>query len=154
MDAKVIYWTVALLNMALLGGFALSGVLQARRGEYSRHRRSMLIAIVLVAGFVLSYGLKLAVLGREDLSVWNPLFVNTLRFHETCILTMVISGGLALRRGHGLARTRLVSDAADAPEADPAAMARHRLAGRIALWAAGFGFASAAIVLAGMYARM
>jgi uncharacterized membrane protein YozB (DUF420 family) len=154
MDAKVIYWTGALINMAVLAGLASIGVRQARRGDYARHRRSMLGAIALVIAFIASYALKLALLGREDLSIWSAFSINTLRFHESCVLVMLIAGGMALARGRKLSRSSLLDDSADAPAPQPAVIARHRLAGRIAVAAAWLGFASAAVVLAGMYARL
>jgi len=154
MDAKVVYWTGALINMAVLAGLASIGVRQARRGDYARHRRSMIAAIALVIAFIASYALKLVLLGREDLSTWSAFSINTLRFHESCVLVMVIAGGLALARGRRLARTSLVDSSADAPVAQPEMIARHRLAGRIAVGAARLAFASAAVVLAGMYSRL
>jgi uncharacterized membrane protein YozB (DUF420 family) len=154
MDAKVVYWTGALINMAVLTGFAVAGVRQIRRHEVQRHRRSMITAGALVIGFIVSYGLKLAFLGREELSSWSSAALNTLRFHELCVLVMVIGGALALRRGLALQSTNSASDDGEGPEPAPGQIAGHRLAGRIALYAAVLGFASATFVLAGMFARL
>ena len=150
----MIYWTAAWLNMLVLTGFALSGVRQVRRGQIARHRRSMLTASALVLGFVVSYAIKLAVLGREDLSVWSPTSVGILRFHELCIAVMLIAGTLAIWRGRKLARTQLLVQAPDAPKPDLKQLARHKRAGRTAVAAALLGMLSAALVLAGMYGRL
>ena len=153
MDAKLAYWTAATLNMALLMGFAVIGVLRARSGRVAQHRRFMLLSVALVVAFVVSYGFKLLALGREDMSVWSNAAIWTLRFHEVCIAIMLVSGGLALRRGLALARTRAVNPEEDAPAALPADLRRHGKAGRVAVFAAGFGLLSACAVLLSMYQR-
>lgn len=153
MDPKVVYWTAAFLNMAVLTGFALSGVRSIRRGDTARHRRAMTIAALLVVAFLVSYPLKLVWLGREDRAVWSALSVGVLRFHELCVLVMSIAGALALWRGRRLARTRAVLDTPDAPAADARSLAAHRRVGRIAVVGAVLGLLSAGFVLAGMYAR-
>ena len=79
MDLKVAYWTAAWINLLVLSFFALSGVQQVRRGQVARHRRSMLTAVWLVVFFVVSYLVKLALLGREDLTVWSAAAIWTLR---------------------------------------------------------------------------
>jgi uncharacterized membrane protein YozB (DUF420 family) len=147
------YWTGALLNMAVMAGFAVQGVRQIRRGEVARHRRSMLISIALVLAFIGSYALKVVFLGKEDLDTWSLPAVRTLQFHELCITALLLGGGFALFRGMGLRKTRLVTHHADDPEADPKRVRSHRRAGRIAVGGAVLGWLSAAFVLAGMYAR-
>jgi uncharacterized membrane protein YozB (DUF420 family) len=152
-DPKLLYWSGALLNMAVIAALAVHGVRCARRGELARHARSMRAAGLLVGLFLVSYVLKLAVLGREEMERWSPRAVGVLRFHELCVLTMLLAGGTALWLGRSLRRSRAFSrDAAD-PAAPPARLRRHRLAGRTALAGALLGAASAALVLAGMYAR-
>ena len=153
MDPKLVFWTAATLNMALLWGFAVIGVRRIRAGATASHRRAMLVSAGLVVAFVVSYGFKLLLLGREDLSLWTPAAVWTLRFHELCVFTMLISGGLALRRGLALARTRALDPDAAAPEPLPGDLRRHRSAGRIAVIAGGLGLLSACAVLRGMYER-
>jgi hypothetical protein len=76
-----------------------------------------------------------------------------LRFHELCVLLMVVSGGIALRLGHTLRQTKAFVDDPDAAEAPAGLRRRHRLAGRTALAGALLGVASAGVVLAGMYGR-
>ncbi len=153
MDSKLVFWTAATLNMALLWTFAAFGVRRVRAGATSSHRRAMLVSAALVIAFVVSYGFKLMLLGREDLSVWTPAAVWTLRFHELCVFTMLISGGVALRRGLALARTRALRSDEDAPEPLPGDLHRHRRAGRIAVVAGGLGLLSACAVLRSMYER-
>ena len=153
MDPKLVFWTAATLNMALLWGFAAFGVRRVRAGATASHRRAMLVSAGLVVAFVASYGFKLLLLGREDLSLWSPAAVWTLRFHELCVFTMLVSGGLALRRGLALARTRALDPDQTAPEPLPGDLSRHRRTGRIAVIAGGLGLLSACAVLRSMYER-
>ena len=153
MDPKVLYWTGALINMATMMAIALSGLRQIQRGEVARHRRSMLISASLVVAFLLSYVVKVIFLGQEDLASWEPAYVNTLRFHEGCILLMVVGGGFALMFGRALKRTSAFGTDPEAPEAPDQLRRRHRIAGRTALTAALLALASASIGLVGMYGR-
>jgi uncharacterized membrane protein YozB (DUF420 family) len=101
----------------------------------------MLSAAALVALFVVSYVAKVWLLGREPLELWDARYVFVLRFHETCVLVMVLAGLRAIwlgsRSGFG----------------DPVRARSHRRAGRTALVSAGLGVASASYVLLGMYER-
>ncbi|HVP31174.1 MAG TPA: DUF420 domain-containing protein [Myxococcota bacterium] len=146
MDPRLVYWSAAFANMVVIVALALVGVASARRGAIARHRRCMLAASVLVGLFVVSYVVKLAVLGREALSTWDPAAVWTLRVHELCVFTMLAAGATA-----GLRAWRLRA----APLAPEHAIVRgaHRRAGWTAVAAACLGVATAAAVLAGMYAR-
>jgi uncharacterized membrane protein YozB (DUF420 family) len=151
-DPKVAYWTGALVNMVAALGIAVFGASRIPRAEFPRHARSMKIAVTLIVLFVVSYAVKLRVLGREALELWEPRFVQTLRFHETCIAVMLVAGGTALY----LATTRHLLDT-PAPEqaAQRARVARiHRACGWTALVACGLGAMSAGYVLYGMYARL
>jgi uncharacterized membrane protein YozB (DUF420 family) len=153
MDPKVAYWTGALVNMVAIVALALRGIAHARGGDVTRHRRFMRAAALLVAAFLVSYVLKLGLLGREALELWSPRAIWVLRFHETCVLVMVAAGGFALLRAWRLRATRLVTRNPDDPAAGPALVLAHRRAGRVAAIAAVLGALSAALVLAGMYAR-
>lgn len=153
MDPKVAYWTAAFANFTLLTAFAVAGVRHVRRGEVARHRRAMTIAAGLVVAFLVSYPLKVVFLGREDLGVWSATSVGVLRFHEVCVLAMVVGGTLALLRGRRLGRTRAVLTSPDAPAATPPMRAAHRRVGRVAVLGAILGWLSAGLVLAGMFAR-
>ena len=153
MDAKVVYWTGAWLNFSFLLAFMVVGVRAVRRGEVAVHRRSMLTAAALVALFLLSYVVKLKLLGREDISVWSLLDVTILRIHETCVLVMLIAGTVAVVLARRMRGTRNVTRDRNDPPAAPALARRHRLAGRTAGVAAALGWFTAGFVLCGMYAR-
>jgi len=153
MDAKLVYWTGALVNMAVIVALAGHGVRLARRGDVAGHRRAMLVASGLVLAFVASYALKLAFLGREAVETWSPAAIWVLRFHETCVLFMILGGAFALARAWRLRRTRLVTRDPEDPRPAPALLRAHRRAGRVAVGAALLGVLSACLVLAGMYAR-
>jgi len=153
MDAKVIYWGAAVVNFAALTAIAVAGVRQAKRGDFVRHRRSMIGAASLVGAFLVSYALKLALLGREAVSTWSARDVWTLRLHETCVLAMLVGGALAFRHGRRLGRSRrFTRDAAD-PQPAPTDVSRHRLAGRVALSGAVLGLVLAGGVWLGMWSR-
>lgn len=154
MDPKVLYWTFAFLNMGLVVALALRAMFQVQDGNPQAHRRSMLLAAALVVGFVVSYGFKLAFLGREDLSLWSARDINILRFHESCVAMMLIGGGFAMRFGTRLRATRSFTLSAEDPVADEGLVKRHRIAGRVGLLGALLGFLSSGFVLAGMYARL
>jgi uncharacterized membrane protein YozB (DUF420 family) len=153
MDAKLLFWSGALLNMTVIAGLAVHGVRCARRGEIRRHARSMRAAALLVGLFLVSYVLKLAFLGREDLERWSPTAVWLLRFHELCVLAMLLAGGGALWLSRRLRRSRLFTREAADPAPPAHVVRRHRLAGRTALAGALLGAATAALVLLGMYER-
>jgi uncharacterized membrane protein YozB (DUF420 family) len=153
MDPKLIFWTVALANMGLVLGLAVVGVRQRRRGDVRRHRRSMLLAGALVGLFLLGYVLKLVFLGREALHTWSHTAVWVLRVHELCIATMLLAGGMAAVRARRLACTRNASHEPCDPPAPHHVVWWHRRAGWVAVMAAALGFATAGLVLAGMYRR-
>jgi uncharacterized membrane protein YozB (DUF420 family) len=141
LDPKLLFWTAALANMLAIVALATVGVGRARRREIAGHRRLMLAAAGLVGLFLVAYGLKVATLGREALELWERHYVWALRFHETCVLGMVLGGGRALWLGER------------AGFRDPARARAHRLAGRVGAVSALLGVLSAAYVLLGMYLR-
>ena len=154
MDAKVLYWTYAFINMGFVVGLGVYGARQLDAGNPARHRKLMITASCLVVGFLVSYVFKLQFLGREDLSLWSRWAVSTLRFHETCVLVMVIGGGLALHWGKQLRATRSFTLNPEDPQAETSLARRHHRAGQAVLIGASLGFLSAGLVLVGMYARM
>jgi uncharacterized membrane protein YozB (DUF420 family) len=154
MDPKVLFWTGAFINMGFVVGLGFYGASQLKAGNPSRHRAVMITATCLVLGFIVSYACKLQFLGREDLSVWSSTAIATLRFHEACVLTMVVGGGLALRWGKQLRVTRAFSLNPEDPSAENSLVRRHHRAGQAALTGASLGLISAGFVLAGMYARV
>jgi uncharacterized membrane protein YozB (DUF420 family) len=153
MDARLAYWSFALVNMIFVVGIAAAGVRSVRRGETARHRRCMLTAATLVVLFVVSYVVKLATLGREALATWGALSIWVLRIHELCVLTMVLAGAVALSRALRLRGSRNFTRRPEDPPAPAASVRWHRGAGATAVWAAALGLLLAACVLAGMYRR-
>jgi uncharacterized membrane protein YozB (DUF420 family) len=153
MDPRLAYWTLALVNMFGVVGFAAAGVRAVRRGATARHRRCMLTAATLVVLFVISYLVKLATLGREDLASWGTLSIWVLRIHELCVFTMVAAGSIAVSRGLRLRASRNFTRRPGDPPAPAATVRWHRGAGRTAVVAAALGLLLAACVLAGMYRR-
>jgi len=143
-DAKVAYWTAALLNMAAAFGCALVGLRRIRRGEVAGHQRAMKTAALLVVLFLISYLLKVEALGRERLDLWE-------RMHETFVGAMVVAGALALGLASGLG---LLAIGRAAPARRSLGARVHRAAGWTAIASCALGVATAAYVLYGMYARL
>ena len=156
MDANTAYWTGAWVNMLVLVACAITGARAAEHQQIDRHRRLMWAAVILVVVFVASYGVKLAVLGRENLELWERSFVYVLRFHELCVLVMVLAGATALRLALQLELERPLG----APRLglDAARLGRgvrlHRSAGWAAIAAGVLGVVTASYVLWGFYLRL
>lgn len=153
MDAKVIYWTAALLNLGVIVALALRGVAQVRRGEVEAHRRSMLAAAALIVAFLVSYPLKLLFLGREDLAAWSALHVHNLHLHETCVALMLLAGAVALSRARAMRGTRQRTRDPASPPAPASTVRWHHRAGWTGVSAAVAGFLTACGILAGMVGR-
>ncbi|MFI5314528.1 MAG: DUF420 domain-containing protein [Myxococcota bacterium] len=152
LDPKLAYWTAAFANMVAAVALAVFGVRRIRRAEVAGHRQLMKTAALLVGLFLLSYVAKVAVLGREQLELWEPRFVSVLRFHETCVAVMVLAGARALY----LATTRKLADppTPESVERRARSARSHRRAGWTAVISSALGAVSAGYVLYGMYARM
>ncbi len=153
MEAKLIFWSVALVNLAGVAALAAGGVRYRRRGDVKRHARNMISAASLVLLFLVAYVAKATLLGREDLAVWSPLQRWTLWIHEACVFTMLIAGATAGQRALRLRRTRNATRDPGDPPAAPRLVSWHHRAGWTAVVAAGLGFVSAVLVLVGMYER-
>jgi uncharacterized membrane protein YozB (DUF420 family) len=151
LDAKLLYWSGALLNLGAMLVCVALGVRRVRRGDVAGHRRMMLAAAGLVGLFFVSYALKLALLGKEDRSLWTGFDHAVLYVHELCVTAMLLGGGLAGFRAWRF-RDRL-GPGFELPEGALPGGALHRRAGRVAALGAALGFVTAAGVLAGMFAR-
>lgn len=154
LDAKVLFWTGAFINMGVIVGLAFVGIRAVKAHRMEEHRSRMIVAACLVVGFIVAYAFKLHFLGREDLSLWSHAAVWTLRFHETCVLVMIVGGGTAIFMGSKLRKTRIFTCDASDPVPDPALVRRHHRAGGAGLVGAILAFVSAGFVLAGMFSRL
>jgi uncharacterized membrane protein YozB (DUF420 family) len=153
MNPKLLFWCWALVNMALVLGLGVRGWLAIRANRVEDHRRAMTWASFWIVAFLVAYLAKVAWLGGEGVGTWPLGARANLYIHETFVASMLISGGVALVLGRRLAKTRRVTQNANDPVAPREALARHRLAGRIALACAVFGFVTACGILGGMVAR-
>ena len=153
MDPRIAFWTAALVNLFAIVALVTVGIRSVRRQQVSRHRRCMKSSAWLVMAFLASYVVKVAVLGRESLADWSEAAVMNLRIHELFVLTMVAAGSIALLRARRMRGTQNVSGLPDDPLAPDSALRAHRRAGWTAAIGAGLGFATAALLLAGMYRR-
>ncbi len=152
MSGALAFWSFALADLLGVVVCAWLGVRRIRAADVRGHRRLMLAAASLVGLFLASYGVKLALMGREDLSTWDTASLVSLYVHETFIAIMLVAGGLAGLRAWRFGRAAL----AEGP-APPGSRGRdrrfHRRAGGIAVWASVFAWIAASLMLAGMYAR-
>jgi uncharacterized membrane protein YozB (DUF420 family) len=152
-NAKLVFWTVALANLALIVACGARGVRAIRRREVRVHRRMMLTATALVALFLASYVAKVVFLGKEDRSGWSALDHAILGIHELCIAAMLVAGAYALFRAWRF-QSVLRPDWVIPPDADALpGRVRHRRAGTIAKWSGVFAFVTAIGVWAGMLLR-
>jgi uncharacterized membrane protein YozB (DUF420 family) len=152
-NPRLVYWTVALADLAIVVGCGARGIRAIRRGEVRTHRRMMLTASALVALFLVSYFAKVAWLGKEDRSAWTALDHAILGAHELCIAAMLIAGGFALFRAWCF-QAKLQPAWTIPPGADALpGRAQHRRAGRIAAWSGALAFVTAIGVWAGMLLR-
>jgi uncharacterized membrane protein YozB (DUF420 family) len=152
MDPKLVFWCAALANLGLILVFGALAVRAVRSGDVRAHRRRMLTAAALVGLFLVSYLVKIAVLGREDRSLWSPLDRTVLYVHETCVAAMLGGGILAGFRAWRF-RARLGPALALPREGSLPGRVPHRRAGWIALVGAALAFVTAGGVLAGMFVR-
>ncbi len=144
MDAKLTFWTYALILMTAMITMGLVGWRQIRRNDIRRHRRSMQIAIALFFTFIASYLLKLRFLGREDFDRWSAADITVLRIHETFVLLLFLCGLAARWLAHRM----------ETSTANRQVIARrHRLAGRTALISGILALLTAGVVLLSMFRR-
>lgn len=153
MDTALAFWTAALVDLGIVCLVAILGVRCARRGEIARHRRAMKTAAALVVAFLLSYVAKVALIGREDMSLWSELDLWVLRIHELFVMVMLAAGAVAFSQARKLEGTRVATRDPKDPDADPRTLRIHRRAGWTAIAAAVMGFVFAIGVLLGMYQR-
>lgn len=153
MTPKLLFWCWALFNMALIVGFAVRGMRAIRANRVDAHRRAMTWAGGFVLTFLVAYLVKVALLGGEDVGAWSPAARANLYVHEGFVASMLVGGGFAFALGRKLAATRRVTGNAADPLPDRAVVARHGLAGRVAVICALLGFATACGILGGMLTR-
>jgi arylsulfatase A-like enzyme/uncharacterized membrane protein YozB (DUF420 family) len=151
MDAKLLFWTGALVNLGVILVCVARGVAAIRRRDVRRHRRSMLGAAALVGLFLAAYAAKVVWLGREDRSLWTRLDYAVLYVHELCVAAMLVGGAVAgFRAWRFLPR---LGPSLEIP-ADPLpGRLAHRRAGCTAAVGALLAFVTAGGVLAGMFGR-
>ena len=113
----------------------------------------MLSACGLVAAFLVSYLLKVALLGREQLDLWEPRYVRVLHVHESFVALMLLGGIAALVQVRRLGLPRGPQSPALEPRRLAGGLRLHRWSGRVAIVSALLGLLTAAYVLWGMYER-
>jgi hypothetical protein len=147
MDPRILYWGGALALMLFAVACAWRGVRRIRAGDREAHRRCMSLSLTLVLSFLLSYPVKLALIGPEDLAQWSRGSRLWLQAHESFVAVMLI-GGLAAR----LAARRLRGATPRRREHGPIGRL-HRMAGWTAVGGATLALATAAFVFQGMLSR-
>jgi uncharacterized membrane protein YozB (DUF420 family) len=111
----------------------------------------MLTSSALVGLFLATYVVKVALLGRENLSTWGTGSLWLLYVHEACVAAMLVGGAVAVTRARRFGR--LWDGERLAPNASERDRRLHRLAGRVAVATSLVALATAAGVLVGMYSR-
>ena len=150
-DPKLVYWTAAFIDLFVVVACGLTGLWRIRHRRALGHRRMMWVAAGVVGFFLVSYVVKVALVGREDRALWSAASLWTLYVHEACVATMLVAAGLAAARARRFGPLR--DGEAPAPEAREHDRRVHRRAGRVAVAAGVLALLTAAGVLAGMYAR-
>ena len=154
MDPNLLFWSGALANLAVVVFCTLNGVKRIRAKDVAGHRRMMVTAISLVVLFLVSYVVKVGMLGREDKSAWTTFDYAVLYIHELCVTSMLIGGAIAIYRAAKF-RAGLGPNLKLPPDDNPLqGLERHRKAGWVAVVGSLLGFVTAIGVLAGMFARL
>jgi uncharacterized membrane protein YozB (DUF420 family) len=139
------------VNFALVVACALAGVRHIRHRRARGHRQMMLTAAAFVVLFLVSYLVKVALLGREESGSWSAGWLWVLYVHEACVAAMLLAAGVALTRARRFGPLR--DGEPPAPEASEGDRRVHRRAGRAAVAASVLALGTAAGVLVGMYTR-
>lgn len=155
MNPSLLFWTLAEILLLTTCFVALLAWSAVRRGDLAQHRRLMITASGLIVTFVVAYVLKVIYLGREDLALWSATAVAILRFHESVVAIMLLSGITArvLSRSAFRAYGTTGSQARQPLWFSLGTHRLHRLLGRVAVLSALCAVLSAAVILAGMYQR-
>jgi uncharacterized membrane protein YozB (DUF420 family) len=152
-DPNLVFWSVALANLGVVVFCTSMGVRRIRAKDVAGHRRMMFTAISLVVLFLLSYVVKVGMLGREDKSAWTGFDFAILYIHELCVTSMLIGGAVAIYRAARF-RAGLGPKLKLPPGTNPLkGLQAHRRAGWVAVVGSVLGFVTAIGVLAGMFAR-
>jgi hypothetical protein len=96
-NPKLVYWTIALANLAVIVVWrARRARGPARRGAHAPAHDARVGA--LVGLFLVSYLAKVAWLGKEDRSGWTASTTRCSASTRLCIAAMLCAGGIALYR--------------------------------------------------------
>ena len=153
MDPNLLFWSGALANLGVIVFCTFTGVQRIRAKDVVGHRRRMITAMALIAGFLVAYLLKVGMMGREDKSAWTTLDFVILYVHEVCVVAMLAGSAVALYRAAKF-RAGLGPNLKLPPDENPLeGIERHKRAGKVAVWGSLLGFVTAMGVLAGMFAR-
>ena len=153
LNANLAYWSGALANLCVIVTCASIGVRCIRRGEVRSHKRMMLTASTLVGFFLVSYVVKVMLLGKEDVGEWEPLDRKVLYAHELFVASMLVAGAYAGRRAWRFRKTLGSGPLPPASAATRRDRSQHRIAGWVAIGGSVLGLATAVLVLAGMFKR-
>ena len=148
---NLIFWGFAYLITGVAILFAVRGYRAVRRGDYGLHRTLMNTACNLILFFVAAYLVKVLVLGREDKTTWENLYLYTLYIHEGFIGLMLVTGIWARWLSHQFKDT-LFKDKLSETMAKKRKL--HGRLGKVCLGAAGCGLFTATIILIGMFGRL
>ncbi|MBO1318342.1 DUF420 domain-containing protein [Acanthopleuribacter pedis] len=148
---NLMFWGYAYLLTTTAVFFAILGWRNIIAGDIQAHKQKMGAAINLILFFVVSYVVKVIVLGREDKTNWTPFYLYTLYIHETFIALMLLTGGWARWLAHTF-RTSLTGDSVS--DVHQKQRRLHGKLGRACIASALCGLFTATIILWGMANRL
>jgi uncharacterized membrane protein YozB (DUF420 family) len=137
--------------MCVTLGLGMRGVSYIKKGDIGNHQRMMVWACNVILFFVVSYVVKVVVLGREPKAGWQMIELVILYTHEFFILVMLVGGA---RARYFAARFKDTLATAGVGEGDRDLRTRHARAGKMALVGSACALLSAIFVLIILYRHM
>lgn len=148
---NLMFWVYAYILTLSAIIFAIRGWRSVKNKDYATHQSMMGVAINLILFFVVSYVVKVLVLGREDRTNWSNFYLYTLYIHETFIALMLVTGAWARRLAY-LFKASIGAD--QLSEVQQAQRKRHAQLGKACILSALCGLFTATIILVGMASRL
>lgn len=149
MNPNFIYWCFAYAWMSLVVVIGVLAVRQVRAGDLAGHMRKMILVCNMLLFFVVTYVVKVLVLGRELKEGWEMIDFIILYTHEAFIAIMLVTGTWARLLGNKV-RARL-----DNPtDADMAMRRRHKKLGQMAFLSAFAALVTATGVMWTLYRHL
>jgi len=145
------YWLFAFVVMCTTLALAVRGISYIKKGDIDNHMRLMVWACNVILFFVVTYVVKVILLGREQKAGWQTLELVILYSHEFFILVMLVGG---VRARYFAARFKAGLAAAGVGGGDRALRMRHARAGKMAMVGSSCALFTAIFVLIILYRHL